>query len=66
MIIPTEARATMAAYREGRTLEEYLSDIWARRVAEHPPAPRVKRRRMKFPLQAKASNVKPFKQRAKP
>lgn len=61
MIISTENRATMAAYREGRTLEEYLSDIWPRRVAEHPPTPRVKRRRMKFPLQANVSNVTPIK-----
>lgn len=66
MIPPTEARATMAAYREGRTLEQFISDMWERRAAEHPPLPRVKRRRMVFPLQARADNVKAFRKLAKP
>lgn len=63
MIPPTEARATMAAYREGISLDKYLDDMWERRAAEHPPLPRVKRRRMAFPLQARADNVKVFRKR---
>jgi hypothetical protein len=31
MIIPTEARATMQVYREGRTLEQFLDHVWERR-----------------------------------
>lgn len=36
MIISTENRATMAAYREGRTAEQFLDDMWQRREAESP------------------------------
>ncbi len=38
MIVPTEDRATMAAYREGRTLDQFLDDMWQRREAETPRA----------------------------
>lgn len=36
MIISTENRATMMAYRKGRSLEEFLGDMWERREAEKP------------------------------
>lgn len=57
MIIPTEARATLAAIREGLTEREYIDAIWARRVATQPSK---KRPRWKFPLlqpATKPSNV---------
>ncbi|HCE08742.1 MAG TPA: hypothetical protein DEQ40_09115 [Oxalobacteraceae bacterium] len=34
--IPTEARATLAAYRLGRTEAQFLRDMWCRRRVEHP------------------------------
>lgn len=37
MIIPTEARATMVALRQGRTLAQFLDEMWSRRRAEKPP-----------------------------
>lgn len=36
MIIPTEARATLAAYRVGRTEKQFIADMWDRRRTEHP------------------------------
>ena len=35
-IVPTENRATMAAYREGRSIDQFLDDMWQRRFAENP------------------------------
>lgn len=35
MMITTENRATMQAYRHGRSLEAFLDDMWARRAVEH-------------------------------
>lgn len=35
-MIPSEARATMKAYREGRSLEQFLTEMWDRRATEKP------------------------------
>jgi len=65
MIIPTEARATIAAYREGRTEKQFIADMWARRVAEHP----CKRKaRGEWPMKAAVaeppvSNVTPIRKK---
>ena len=57
-IISTENRATMQAYREGRSLEDYLTEMWDRRATEHP---RTDKSVGKWPCQiyakAKDSNV---------
>jgi hypothetical protein len=42
MIIPTENRATMCAFREGRSLDQFLNDMWERRAVEHPRETRAK------------------------
>lgn len=55
MIISEEARATLAAIREGLTEQQYVDAIWARRVAAQPSK---KRPRWKFPL-LKAAAAKP-------
>lgn len=36
MIVPTESRATIAAYRVGRTEKQFIADMWDRRRTEHP------------------------------
>lgn len=62
MIIPEEARATMAAYREGLTLAAYLDFMWLRRAAENPPAPRLRRHKWNWPVgkrkSATVTNIK--------
>lgn len=59
MIIPDHNRATMALYREGCTLEEYLDWIWARREMENP---RRARPRWPWPIRMGAqSNVTPLR-----
>lgn len=35
-MIPENARATIAAYREGKTEKQFLDYMWLRRRAEHP------------------------------
>lgn len=43
-IIPTEARATMLALREGLSADQFVDEMWRRRVAEHPCQPKAKGR----------------------
>lgn len=65
MIIPTEARATLAAIRYGKTEAEYRADIWKRRLTEHPTK---QRSRWNWPIkwaEAAASNVTPIKRKAR-
>lgn len=38
MIIPSENRATMKAYRNGRSIDRFLDDMWERREREIPRA----------------------------
>lgn len=39
---PCEARATMLALREGLSAEQFVDEMWRRRVAEHPCQPKSK------------------------
>ena len=67
MIVPTEGRATMKAYHEGKSIDEYLDDIWARRRHEWGHAPSSgggwPYRSMDAIREASQSNVQPIKKR---
>jgi hypothetical protein len=41
-IIPTEARATIVALREGTTEDKFLDYIWEKRAMEHPRETRAR------------------------
>lgn len=60
-IIPTEARAAMLALRDGLTSQQFVDEMWRRRVAEHPCQPDAKGR---WPclVYSAPSNVTPIRE----
>ena len=62
MVVPFDARQELSRLSDGLTTAEYVAKMWARRAEENPPLPRLKRRRMAFPLQVE-SKVVPMRKR---
>jgi len=70
MQIPTEARATMAAIRDGKSLESYLDDVWERRTASQTPVqpstgawPYQSQEAVRDALNASGTNVEPIRKK---
>lgn len=59
-IIPHEARATVLALREGLTVDQFVDEMWRRRIAEHPCQPKAEGR---WPclIYSRPSNVTPIR-----